>query len=164
MQKRLNEHFLICACCTCNTTQCSNWTYDIGAGVTQAEMMFTPPRCNLLLSIAQTPWKVLKCRKWIHPAGVHFRLPLLAMPPGSWSNATTRNTLISTKGNVYADPLCGLFWNRKRLRVQPETHYSICAMSSAQLHNWCVHVHESKWGSVFHPALEPKYFRIPLRL
>ena len=116
MQKRLNEHFLICACCTCNTTQCNNWTYDIGAGITQAEMMFTPPRCNLLLSIAQTPWKVLKCRKWIHPAGVHFPLPLLAMPPGSWSNATTRNTLISTKGNVYrvyADPFVRTFLEPK---------------------------------------------------
>ena len=30
---------------------------------------------------------------------------------------------------------CKLFWNRKRLRVQPEMHYSICAMSSAELHN-----------------------------
>ena len=60
--------------------------------------------------------------------------------------------------------LCELFWNRKRLRVQPEMHYSICAMSSAQLHNWCVHVHESKCGSIFHPALEPKYFGVPLWL
>ena len=37
-------------------------------------------------------------------------------------------------------------------------------MSSAQLHNWCVHVHESKCGSIFHPALEPKYFGVPLWL
>jgi len=58
-------------------------------------------------------WKVLKCRKWVHPAGVHFRLPLLAMPPGSWSNATTRNTLISTKGNVYADPFVRTFLEPK---------------------------------------------------
>ena len=46
----------------------------------------------------------------------------------------------------------------------PEMHYSICAMSSAQLHNWCEHVHESKCGNDFHPALEPKCFRVPLKL
>ena len=59
---------------------------------------------------------------------------------------------------------CELFWNRQRLRIHTDVHYSICAMTSAQLHNWCVNVHECNCRSIFHPALEPEYFRIPLWL
>ena len=44
----------------------------IGAGITQTEMLFTPPRCNLLVSIVQKSKKTVKNCKWISAAGFPF--------------------------------------------------------------------------------------------
>ena len=49
--------------------------------------------------------------------------------------------------------ICELFWNRKRLRIHPDVHYSICAVSCAQLHDQHANVHNCKCGNDCHPAL-----------
>ena len=54
---------------------------------------------------------------------------------------------------------CELFWNRKRLRINPAIHYSICAVTCAQLHDWHAYAHNCKCGNVFHPALTPQFSR-----
>lgn len=41
----------------------------IGAGTTQTEMLFTPPRCNLLVSIVQNPRKLSKTANGFLPVG-----------------------------------------------------------------------------------------------
>ena len=51
------------------------------------------------------------------------------------------------------ESFCELFWNRKRLRIHPFVHYSICAVSCAQLHDWHANVHKCKCGNDCHPAL-----------
>ena len=59
---------------------------------------------------------------------------------------------------TFALSFCELFWNRKRLRIHPDVHYSICAVSCAQLHDWHANAHNCKCGNDFHPALILEYF------
>ena len=48
---------------------------------------------------------------------------------------------------------CELFWNRKRLRIDPDIHYSICAVICAQMHDWHAYAHNCKMRKCVHPAL-----------
>ena len=48
---------------------------------------------------------------------------------------------------------CELFWNRKRLRVNPEMHYVTSALTSAQLTCYMYILLLQRSVNIFHPAL-----------
>ena len=83
---------------------------------------------------------VLSCRFSSHQ--------MVRVLPPSW--ALTRDLRIWILGLRYHANFSG---TESASEYIPEMHYSICAMSSAQLHNWCEHVHESKCGSDFHKII-----------
>ena len=98
MQKRLQIHFLICACCTSKSTQSKNCIYAIGAGIQTGEIGFTPPRYASLASALQSKMeKNLNCNAEPSAAGASLWCAMSCKLFESCGSALHWNVLISSR-------------------------------------------------------------------